>query len=205
MTTYTAPLRDMRFVLHELLEVGQLAALPGYEEATPRPDRCGARGRRPGWPQNVLFPLNRSGDEEGCAFENGVVRTPKGFKEAYDQFAQAGWIGLAARPRVRRPGPAGGGQGRGRRDDLLGEPVVRHLSGPQRRRLQGDRAPCRRGAEGALSAEARGRPLERHDVPDRAAVRHRPRPDPDPRRAQGRRQLSRSPAPRSSSRPASTI
>ena len=39
----------------------------------------------------MLFPLNRSGDEEGCTYENGVVRTPKGFKEAYDQFREGGW------------------------------------------------------------------------------------------------------------------
>jgi alkylation response protein AidB-like acyl-CoA dehydrogenase len=103
MTTYRAPLREMRFVLHELLEVGQLAALPGYEEATPDLiDAVLEEGAK--LAENVLFPLNRSGDEEGCSFENGVVRTPKGFKDAYDQFAQAGWIGLAA-------DPAFGGQG----------------------------------------------------------------------------------------------
>src|SRR5918996_3552368 len=103
MTTYTAPLRDMRFVLHELLEVGGLAALPGYEEATPDViDAVLEEGAR--LAENVLFPLNRPGDEEGCTFENGVVRTPKGFKEAYDQFAQGGWIGLSA-------DPAFGGQG----------------------------------------------------------------------------------------------
>jgi alkylation response protein AidB-like acyl-CoA dehydrogenase len=103
MTTYSAPLRDMRFVLHELLEVDRLAALPGYEEATPDlVDAVLEEGAR--LAENVLFPLNRPGDEEGCAFENGVVRTPEGFKQAYDQFAQAGWIGLAA-------DPAFGGQG----------------------------------------------------------------------------------------------
>ena len=103
MTTYTAPLRDMRFVLHELLEVGGLAALPGYEDATPDViDAVLEEGAR--LAENVLFPLNRPGDEEGCTFENGVVRTPKGFKEAYDQFAQGGWIGLSA-------DPAFGGQG----------------------------------------------------------------------------------------------
>jgi alkylation response protein AidB-like acyl-CoA dehydrogenase len=103
MTIYTAPLRDMRFVLHELLEVGQLAVLPGYEEATPDLiDAVLEEGAR--LAENVLFPLNRPGDEEGCTFENGVVRTPDGFKQAYDQFAQAGWIGLAA-------DPAFGGQG----------------------------------------------------------------------------------------------
>jgi alkylation response protein AidB-like acyl-CoA dehydrogenase len=103
MTTYSAPLRDMRFVLHELLEIGELATLPGYEDATPDLiDAVLEEGAK--LAENVLFPLNRSGDEEGCSVENGVVRTPKGFKEAYDQFAQAGWVGLAA-------DPAFGGQG----------------------------------------------------------------------------------------------
>ena len=103
MTTYSAPLRDMRFVLHELLEVGELATLRGYEEATPDLiDAVLEEGAK--LAENVLFPLNRSGDEEGCTFENGVVRTPRGFKEAYDQFAEAGWVGLAA-------DPAFGGQG----------------------------------------------------------------------------------------------
>jgi len=46
----------------------------------------------------VLLPLNRSGDEEGCTFENGVVRTPKGFKEAYDTFREGGWTALGCDP-----------------------------------------------------------------------------------------------------------
>lgn len=54
--------------------------------------------------ENELFPLNRSGDEEGCHFENGVVRTPKGFKEAYDTFVEGGWTALSCDPRY-------GGQG----------------------------------------------------------------------------------------------
>ncbi|HEX5078561.1 MAG TPA: acyl-CoA dehydrogenase C-terminal domain-containing protein [Geminicoccaceae bacterium] len=103
MTTYSAPLRDMRFVLHELLEVGELAILPGYEEATPDLiDAVLEEGAR--LSQNVLFPLNRPGDEEGCSFENGVVRTPRGFKEAYAQFREGGWTGMSA-------DPAFGGQG----------------------------------------------------------------------------------------------
>jgi alkylation response protein AidB-like acyl-CoA dehydrogenase len=103
MTTYSAPLRDMRFVLHELLEVERLAELPGYEEATADLiDAVLEESAR--LAENVLFPLNRSGDEEGCTFENGVVRTPKGFKEAYDQFREGGWNGVTA-------DPAYGGQG----------------------------------------------------------------------------------------------
>jgi len=97
MTAYKAPLRDIRFVLHELLEVETLAALPGLEEATrDLVDAVVEEGAR--LCENVLFPLNRPGDEEGCSFENGVVRTPQGFKEAYEQFRAGGWIGLASDP-----------------------------------------------------------------------------------------------------------
>jgi alkylation response protein AidB-like acyl-CoA dehydrogenase len=103
MTTYKAPIRDIRFVLHELLEVETLTALSGLEEATTDlVDAVVEEGAR--LCENVLFPLNRTGDEEGCSFENGVVRTPEGFKEAYEQFREGGWIGLAS-------DPAYGGQG----------------------------------------------------------------------------------------------
>jgi alkylation response protein AidB-like acyl-CoA dehydrogenase len=103
MTIYKAPLRDYRFVLRELFDVGELAQLPGYEDATPDVFEAvleeGAKIA-----EEVLFPINRSGDEEGCSFENGVVRTPKGFKEAYDLFRHGGWTALACDPEY-------GGQG----------------------------------------------------------------------------------------------
>jgi alkylation response protein AidB-like acyl-CoA dehydrogenase len=104
MVTYSAPLEDIRFVLNELLDYeGTVAGLPGYEEATP--DLVEAvleEGAK--FCENELLPLNRPGDEEGCIFENGVVRTPAGFKEAYKAFAEGGWTGLSC-------DPAYGGQG----------------------------------------------------------------------------------------------
>jgi alkylation response protein AidB-like acyl-CoA dehydrogenase len=103
MATYKAPLRDYKFVLNELLDVSELSGFPGYEEATP--EIFDAVLEEAGkFCEGMLFPINRSGDEEGCTFENGVVRTPKGFKEAYDQFCQSGWTALGA-------DPAYGGQG----------------------------------------------------------------------------------------------
>ncbi|MDJ0948132.1 MAG: acyl-CoA dehydrogenase C-terminal domain-containing protein [Alphaproteobacteria bacterium] len=94
MATYEAPLRDMAFVLHELLDMEQLAKLPGYEEATrDLIDAVLEEGAK--FCENELFPLNRSGDEEGCTYENGVVRTPKGFKEAYAAFTEGGWHALS--------------------------------------------------------------------------------------------------------------
>ncbi len=97
MTTYSAPQRDMRFVLHELLGVDQLTALPGFEDATADViDAIIEESAKVS--EQVLFPLNQPGDRAGCVFENGVVRTPEGFKGAYDQFVEAGWSALAADP-----------------------------------------------------------------------------------------------------------
>ncbi len=97
MLTYKAPVEDMRFVLTELLADENLNSLPGYDEFSP--DLVEAILDEAGkLCETVLFPLNRSGDEEGCHYENGVVRTPKGFKEAYTEFAQGGWTGLTGDP-----------------------------------------------------------------------------------------------------------
>jgi alkylation response protein AidB-like acyl-CoA dehydrogenase len=103
MTVYRAPLRDYRFLLEEVLEVEQLAKLPGFADATPE---IFAAVLEEGGKlcQEMLFPINRSGDEEGCTYENGTVRTPKGFKEAYETFRAGGWTSLAC-------DPAFGGQG----------------------------------------------------------------------------------------------
>src|SRR5882724_8171964 len=97
MTQYKAPLRDYRFLLTELFDIGEVTKLPGYEEATPELfETVLEEGGK--LCEELLLPLNRSGDEEGCSFENGVVRTPKGFKDAYDTFVAAGWTGLACAP-----------------------------------------------------------------------------------------------------------
>ena len=103
MTAYTAPIRDMRFVMEAIGELDDLRSLPGYDEVTAElVDAVLAEAAR--LCESVLHPINRVGDTEGCRYENGVVRTPAGFKEAYQQFAQGGWCGLAA-------DPAFGGQG----------------------------------------------------------------------------------------------
>ena len=106
MAVYKAPLKDINFVLNEVLDVSTLAKLPGYQDATPDTIQA-ILEEAAKLCENVLFPLNRSGDEEGCTYENGVVRTPKGFKDAYDTFREGGWTALDLRSRVRRPGPAG--------------------------------------------------------------------------------------------------
>jgi alkylation response protein AidB-like acyl-CoA dehydrogenase len=103
MATYTAPLRDMRFCLHELHDSSALSQLPGLEQATPDLVDAVLEGAAK-LSQEVLFPLNLSGDKEGCTYENGVVRTPTGFKDAYKQLIEGGWTSLTC-------DPAYGGQG----------------------------------------------------------------------------------------------
>ena len=98
MATYTAPLADMAFLLNEVFDYsGEVTTLPGYEEAGPEMVEA-ILEEAAKFCENELLPLNLSGDAEGCHFENGVVRTPKGFKEAYEAFCQAGWAGLASDP-----------------------------------------------------------------------------------------------------------
>ncbi|MDQ8160339.1 MAG: acyl-CoA dehydrogenase C-terminal domain-containing protein [Gemmatimonadota bacterium] len=103
MPAYKAPLDDIRFLLHDVHDVAQLAALPGFEDATPDLiDAVLVEGAK--ICEEVLFPLNQSGDAEGVTYANGEVRTPRGFKEAYTQYAAGGWTGVSADPQF-------GGQG----------------------------------------------------------------------------------------------
>ncbi len=92
MPTYTPPLRDMQFVLHELLNVSEgLKKLPLHADIDRETiDSILEEGGK--FCAEVLFPLNQVGDREGCTFQgDGVVTTPTGFKEAYAQFVEAGW------------------------------------------------------------------------------------------------------------------
>ena len=92
MSTYRAPLRDMHFVLHELARIDELATLPGFEAAADVVDDILAEAAT--FASEALDPLNVVGDTHGCTWKDGAVTTPPGFKEAYRQFAAAGWIGL---------------------------------------------------------------------------------------------------------------
>ncbi|WP_262692102.1 acyl-CoA dehydrogenase C-terminal domain-containing protein [Kordiimonas aestuarii] len=98
MPTYRAPVKDMSFVLNEVLNIGQYQNLPGYSEVTP--DLVSAileEGAK--FCENELQPLNYSGDREGCTRHNdGSVTTPKGFKEAYNKYVEGGWSGLTQHP-----------------------------------------------------------------------------------------------------------
>ncbi len=95
MQVYKAPIRDMQFVVHELHDCASLAGLPGLADVTPEliDSILEEAGK---FADNVLLPINASGDEEGCTYENGVVRTPAGFRHAYEQFRDGGWTAMAA-------------------------------------------------------------------------------------------------------------
>jgi alkylation response protein AidB-like acyl-CoA dehydrogenase len=95
MPQYRAPVKDILFLMNDVFDYQKhYARLPGGEEATPDLiDAILTECAR--FSENVLSPLNQSGDEEGCHFENGQVTTPKGFKEAYDQFVAGGWQALS--------------------------------------------------------------------------------------------------------------
>src|SRR5438876_2692609 len=93
MSTYRAPLKDMKFVLNDLAGLGEVARLPGYEEATS--DTVEAILEEASkFASGVLDPINYSGDQEGSKWADGNVRTPKGFREAYKQFCEGGWNAL---------------------------------------------------------------------------------------------------------------
>jgi alkylation response protein AidB-like acyl-CoA dehydrogenase len=92
MPSYSAPVKDMQFLMHEVFNIAQMD-IPGYAEL--EPDFTAAVLEEAGKiASNVLTPLNAVGDAEGCRLENGVVRTPTGFKEAFDQMREGGWPGL---------------------------------------------------------------------------------------------------------------
>ena len=103
MSAYVAPIADMRFVLRHIAGLADVARLPGAEGAEPDlvDQILEEAGRFAG---EVLAPLNQGGDLEGSRLENGVVRTPTGFRDAYRTFVDAGWNSLPF-------GPEHGGQG----------------------------------------------------------------------------------------------
>lgn len=94
MATYTAPVREIQFVLNDVLNVGQLSQMPHFAEATPD-TLNGLVEEAAKFIQAQIAPLNASGDAEGCKLANGEVTVPAGFAEAYRQYWEGGWVGIA--------------------------------------------------------------------------------------------------------------
>ncbi|MGH8370994.1 MAG: acyl-CoA dehydrogenase N-terminal domain-containing protein, partial [Gammaproteobacteria bacterium] len=113
MAGYTAPLRDMQFVINELAGLDAVSKLPGCEEVSPElvETVLDAAGR---FAADVLGPLNTVGDKTGARLAGDKVTTPPGFKEAYERFVADGWNGLALDPEY-------GGQGL---PQLVSAPVI---------------------------------------------------------------------------------
>jgi alkylation response protein AidB-like acyl-CoA dehydrogenase len=105
--SYRAPLRDIRFVVHEVLDFEENYRAYGREELT-RDLLEGILEEGARFAEDVLAPTNRVGDEHGLVFENGQVRTPPGFKDAYDRYCQDGWSTMVFDPEWGGQGlPAG--------------------------------------------------------------------------------------------------
>lgn len=98
MPIYDAPTRDMQFLMHDVLKLQNYSNLPGFADATP--DVIDAFLEEAGkWHSQVAAPLNRIGDIEGCTRnDDASVTTPKGFKEAYEQFCENGFLSIAMDP-----------------------------------------------------------------------------------------------------------
>ncbi|MEQ8366103.1 MAG: acyl-CoA dehydrogenase family protein, partial [Roseicyclus sp.] len=92
MPNYTAPTKDMQFILHDVLNISA-QDIPGYDELE-REYTAAILGEAGKISTEVLAPLNVVGDKEGCRMENGVVYTPTGFKDAFNQMREGGWPGV---------------------------------------------------------------------------------------------------------------
>src|ERR1051325_5953712 len=96
MTIYKAPVDDTLFLLNDVLHFERYGNLPGFADASPDVVEA-VLAEAAKLAEDVLMPLNRTGDEEGCACrDDGSVTTPKGFKQAFKQVAEGGWIGISA-------------------------------------------------------------------------------------------------------------
>ncbi len=189
MPSYTPPIADTRFVLDQVLGIDRYAKLPGFASASP--DIVQAVLEEGGrFCAEVVFPTNQTGDHEGCTrHDDGSVTTPAGFKEAYTQFSEGGWMGLGAPEEF-------GGQAM---PHVVSTAFEEYLISSNM--AFGMYPGLTHGAVAAFLAvgsdaqKALYLPkmiageLDRHDEPDRAAVRHRSRPHQDQGGARGGRHL----------------
>jgi alkylation response protein AidB-like acyl-CoA dehydrogenase len=164
MPGYTAPIRDMQFILHDVLNV-PASKTPGYGDLD-RAFTAAILEEAGKIASGVLAPLNPVGDREGCALENGVVRTPTGFKAAFDTLRKGGWTALDCDPDY-------GGQGL---PYLISTAVGEMFSAANMafNMYQG----LTHGAYNAIHAQDGKLRMDRHHEPDRAALRHRSWPHP---------------------------
>ena len=152
MPIYKAPVEDVSFLLNDVFQIDRYDNLPGFSRRL-RPTCVEAiLGEAAKLGEEVLQPLNRVGDLEGCTrHADGRVTTPKGFKEAFKQIAEGGWIGLVGADGIRRPGPAVHADQARQRIPALGQHGVRDVSGPDAGRHRGAAGARLAGAEDSIS------------------------------------------------------
>ncbi len=190
MPQYTPPLRDIQFVLHEVLDAqANLAELPQHADVNRELiDQVLEEGGK--FCAEVLFPLNRTGDEAGCRYVgDGVVQTPEGFKQAWEKFKDGGWPTLTCDPQF-------GGQGL---PYAIGMPFQEMLNSANQAwamypGLTHGAYDCLREhgtpqQKAVYLPEAGVGAMDRHHVPDRGALRHGPGHAAQPCRTPARRQL----------------
>src|SRR5258707_15891713 len=98
MAAFRPPVADPQFILDHVLGIGRYANLPGFADATPDVTEA-VLAEAGAFAANVLAPLNRVGDRDGCVrHADGSVTTPAGFRDAFARFAAGGWIGLSGDP-----------------------------------------------------------------------------------------------------------
>ncbi len=206
MPTYNPPLRDMQFLMHEVFKVSdEFKALPKHADVDA--DTINAVLEEAGkFAAEVTFPLNISGDEEGCTLDRATheVKAPKGFKEAYAQYVEGGWPALSCDPEY-------GGQGL---PFVVNQCLYEMLNSANQAWTM--YPGLSHGAYECLHAhgteeqkktylhQAHQRRMDRHHVPDRSPLRHRPRHAAHQGRAAAPMAPTSSPATRSSSAPANT-
>ena len=189
MPIYKAPVEDVSFLLNDVFQIDRYDNLPGFTDAS-ADVREAILGEAAKLSEEVLQPLNRVGDLEGCKrHEDGSVTTPKGFKEAFKQVAEGGWLGLSAPAEY-------GGQGLPvtlsqvvDRIPERGQHGVLDVWRPHHGRDRSADGARQARTEEDVRAEDGGRRMDRHHEPDRAAMRHRSRPVAHQGGQAGRRQL----------------
>ena len=205
MAGYIPPVDDMTFLLGEVFDFdAQMAALPGCEEVnTELATSVLEEGGK--FCAEVLEPLNRPGDEEGCRLENGLVTHAEGHRRRLQGLCR-GRLGRAfRRSGIRRPGPAARAADPARRNAVVGQPLLRPVPGPHPRRGRGDCPPRERRAEAEVPAEDDFGRMDRRHGAHRILGRHRPRTAHHPAQSRSATGLTRSRARRSSSPPATRI
>ena len=189
MPIYKAPLEDVSFLLNDVFQIDRYDNLPGFSDAS-ADVREAILSEAAKLSEEVLQPLNRVGDLEGCIrHDDGRVTTPKGFKEAFKQVAEGGWLGLSAPAEY-------GGQGLPvtltqavTEFQMFGEYGVFDVWRPDHGRHGGANGARQARTEDDVRAEDGGGRMDRHHEPHRAAMRHRSRAAAHQGRQAGRRQL----------------